>query len=377
MKKILTTAALAAVLLSGCAVGNIGKGIISVNGHVITQGEFDRAVDKEINNSMFKAFGGADNFIKSDDNVMYLLFKEKISSELIIKALLDDEIKKRNIKVTSEDIANETKSIIDKVGSKEELNKLLKKRGISNDEFNADLKTQIKMKKLIASIDKVNISDADTLKYYNEHKDQFKREEQVRASHILVEANTLTMITDIKKKNKKLTPDELNAKVEELRKAKKEKAEAILKEVLADPESFEAVAKKESDDKNSAEYGGELGYFPQRVMVPEFSKVAFAMKPNTINDKVVETAYGYHIIKVTDRIEPGIMPYEKVKEDIKFAMETEAQMKILKNLTDGLMKSATIEYIDKSFDPANIEKNAVKASNAGKESAKKMNLDKK
>lgn len=374
MKKLLTIAALATVLLSGCAAGNFGKGVISVNGNIITQSEFNKAVDKEINNSMFKAFGGADNFVKSDDNVMFLLFKERVSNELIVKALLNEEIKKRNIKVTNEDIANETKAIIDKVGSKEELNKLLKKRGISNDEFNTDLKTQIKMKKLINSIEKVSISDSDTLKYYNEHKNQFKREEQVRASHILIEANTLTMITDIKKKNKKLTPEELNKKVEELDKAKQEKAEAILKEVLANPESFEEIARKESDDKNSAEYGGELGYFPQRVMVPEFSKVAFSMKPDTIYDKVVKTAYGYHIIKVTDRVEPGIMPYDKVKEDIKFAMETEAQMKILKNLTDGLMKSAKIEYLDKSFDPANIEKNAIKAS---KESAKKYNGDKK
>ena len=362
MKKILTIAVISAFLLSGCSLTKMGKGVISVNGHVITQGEFDKAFDKEIDGSMFKAFGGATNFVKSDDNIMYLLYKEKVSTELIIKALLEDEINKRNIKVTEDDVKNEMKSIIDKVGSKEELNKLLKKRGISNDEFNADLKTQIKMKKLIDSIEKVKISDADTLKYYKAHTEQFKRDEQVRASHILVEANTLTMITQIKKKNKNISPEDLNTKVEEMQKAKKEKAEALLKEVLANPDLFEKIAQKESDDKNSAEYGGELGYFPRKAMVPEFSKAAFSMKPNTISESLVVTPYGYHIIKVTDRIEPGIIPYEKAKEDIKFYMETEAQMKVLKNFTDGLMKNAKIEYIDSSFDPENINKNAVKAS---------------
>ena len=374
MKKILTVAALSAVLLSGCSFIHQGKGIINVNGHAITQAEFDKAIDKEINNSMFKAFGGAANFVKSDDNFMYLLYKEKVSTELIIKALLEEEINKRNIKVSDEDIKNEMESIINKVGSKEELSKLLKKRGISNDEFNADLKTQIKMKKLIDSIEKVNISDADTLKYYNSHPEQFKREEQVRASHILISSNTLKMITDIKKKNKKITPEELNKKVEELQAANKARAEAVLKEVLADPDSFEKIAKRESDDKNSAEYGGELGYFTRKTMVPEFSNAAFAMKPDTINDKLVSTVYGYHIIKVTDRIEPGITPYDKVKEDIKFFMETEAQMKILKNFTDGLMKNAKIEYTDSSFDPENIKKNALKAN---KESLVKMNGEKK
>ncbi len=372
MKKIFTAAVISVVLLSGCSLKHFGKGIINVNGHVITQAEFDRAIDKELNNSMFKAFGGSSNFVKSDDNIMYLVYKEKVSAELIIKELLDEEINKRNIKVTDEDIKNETAAIIDKVGSKEELQKLLKKRGISNDEFNKDLKTQIKMKKLINSIEKVSISDADALKYYKTHPEQFKREEQVRASHILISANTLQMIADLKKKNKKITPEELNAKIEQIQAEKESKAEAILKQVLANPDSFEKIAQKESDDRGSAEYGGELGYFTKTTMVPEFSKAAFDMKPDTISEKPVKTIYGYHIIKVTDRIEPGIMPYEKAKEDIKFFLETKAQMEILKNFTDGLMKSAKIEYIDSSFNPENISKNAIKASKINSEKAKEV-----
>ena len=92
MRKILTVAALSVFLLSGCSFMNAGKGIIKVNDHVITRAEFDKAIDKEIDNSMFKAFGGTSNFVKSDDNVMYLIFKEKVSNELIIKTLLDEEI---------------------------------------------------------------------------------------------------------------------------------------------------------------------------------------------------------------------------------------------------------------------------------------------
>ena len=114
MRKILLTALLSVVLLSGCSLINSGKGIIKVNDKIITQTEFDKAFDKEIDNSMFKAFGGAANFVKSDDNIMYLVYKEKVSSELVIKALLDGEIAKRGIKVNDDDIQNEMKSIIDK-----------------------------------------------------------------------------------------------------------------------------------------------------------------------------------------------------------------------------------------------------------------------
>lgn len=371
MKKFLTIAALSALLLSGCTFDH-SKGIIKVNDKVITQAQFDKLFDKEIDNSVFKAFGGSGNFIKSDDNVMYLVYKEKVSKELIVKTLLDEEIAKRNINVTDEDMKNELKSIIDKVGSKEELNRILKQRGVSNSEFNEDLKTQIQMKKLISSIQKINISDADTLKYYNANKDKFKNEEQVRASHILIMADTLQIIRDIKAKNKDISPEELNEKVDKIIAEKKAKAEAVLKEVKAHPENFEKIAQKESEDKTSGERGGELGFFPRKAMVPEFSNVAFSMKPNTISETIVQTPYGFHIIKVTDRMAAGMLPYDKVKDEIKFYLETEAQMKVLKNLTDGLMKSAKIEYLDSSFNPEIMfKKQAEKAAKAKSTTEKK------
>ena len=95
-------------------------------------------------------------------------------------------------------------------------------------------------------------------------------------------------------------------------------------------------------------------------MVPEFSKAAFSMKPNTISENLVKTNYGYHIIKVTDRIEPGITPFAKVKDEVKFYLETQEQIKVLKNLTDGLMKSAKIVYIDESYDVEKLLKSKVK-----------------
>ena len=218
------------------------------------------------------------------------------------------------------------------------------------------MKTQIRIKKLVNSIEKISISDSEAEKYYNEHKDQFKHGEQVRASHILISADTLQTIKDIKAKNKDIEPEELNKKVEDIFAAKKAKAESILKEVKANPDNFEKIAKKESEDKVSGERGGELGFFSREAMVPEFSNAAFSMKPNTISETLVQSPYGYHIIKVTDRIEAGSTPFAKAKDEIKFYLETQKQIKVLKNLTDGLMKSAKIEYLDKSFDPKNVNK---------------------
>ena len=369
MKRFLTCVAISAVLLSGCSFSK--SGIIQVNDKFITKTQFNKAIDKEINSSMFANFGGADNFVKSDDNFMYVAFKEKVVKELIVKTNIDSEIDKRGIKVSDEDIKQEMKSIIDKVGSKEELNKILKSRGISNNEFSEDLKTQIRIKKLVASLSNIKISDSEAEKYYKNNIDKFKHHEQVRASHILISSDLLQQIRDIKAKNKNISSTDLNAKVEKIQAEQRAKAEAILKEVKANPDSFEKIASAKSDDKVSGERGGELGFFSKNDMVPEFSKAAFAMKPNTISENLVVTNYGYHIIKVTDRIEAGTTPFNKVKDEVKFYLETQEQIKVLKNLTDGLMKSAKIVYIDESYDVEKLLKNRVKVEETEAKTDKK------
>ena len=354
MKKLLVCLAMSTVLFTGCSFLH-QNGIVEVNGHVITQAEFDREFDKSVDKSMLQAFGGSKNFLKSEENPMYNVFKEKVVNELIIKALLDSEIEKRGIDATKEDIQNELKSVVDKVGSKEELNRILKERNISNAQFTEDLKTQIKIRKLINSVEKVKVTDAEVQKYYDTHKKEFVHGEQVRASHILISANLLEMIRTLKEKNPDMTPTEMNAEIEKQMAKQKEKAEAILAEVKKNPDNFAKIASQKSDDKGSAERGGELGFFTKEAMVPEFSKAAFSMKPNTISD-LIQTNYGYHIIKVTDRIEAGTTPFVKVKDELKFYLETQKQVAILKDLTASLMKTADIKYLDDNFNPSKAVK---------------------
>ena len=351
MKKLLCCLALSTVLLSGCSLMHKSEGIIKVNNEVITQAQFEEAFDSSVDKSFLKSFGGSKNFVKSDENPMYGIFKDKIVNELIVKSLLDQEIAKKGIKATDEDIQNELKIIIDKVGSKEELNKILKQRGVSNAQFTDDLKTQIKIKKLVNSVQKINISDNDAKKYYDTHKSEFVHGEQVRASHILISANTLEIIQQLKAKNPNIDPADMNTQVEATIASQKAKAEKVLAQVKQNPDDFAKIAQKESDDKASAERGGELGFFPKEAMVPEFANAAFSMKPNTVSEQLVQSPYGFHIIKVTDRMEAGSTPYAKVKDEIKFYLETQKQIEVLKNITDGLMKNAKIEYLNDSFNP--------------------------
>lgn len=128
----------------------------------------------------------------------------------------------------------------------------------------------------------IKVKDKEIEDYYDSHKDQFNIE-QVKASQILVS-----------------TLDENNKEVSKEEKEKlKEKAKAIL-EKINNNEDFGDLAKEYSDDKSSGKNGGNLGYFSKIDKNIEFTKEVFKLKTDQVSN-LIETSYGYHIVKVTDK----------------------------------------------------------------------------
>lgn len=351
-KKIFATVAVSAMLLTGCTFNQ--KTIIKVNGKGITQSQYDSEFNKAAGNSMFAQMGI--DVKKDQNNFLYLMIKDRVINELIVKSLLDQEIEKRNIKISKADEDKELKAIIDKVGSKEKFNEILKQNGISSEQFKNDFVEDLKMKKLVSMISNIKISDADAKKFYRQNISKFKYPDKVRASHILISANA----EEIKAKlasdpaNKGLSKEAIQAMVDKEMAAQKAKAEKILAEVKKDPTAFEKIARENSDDKSSAEKGGDLGFFSRQEMVEPFAKVAFKQRPNTISD-IVESPYGYHIILVKDRMKAGQEPFEKVKNEIVMYMENQASVKVLENLIESLKKQAKIEYVNPEYNPKSIQ----------------------
>lgn len=367
-KKLLATLAVSAVLFAGCGLKS-QEAVIKVNDKVITQGQFDKAFDKQADNSVFAKMGIK---IKENPNgFMYLMIKERVTNELIIKTLLEEELAKRGIKVTKDDVNDAVKDIIDKVGSKEQLDLILKQNGISASQFKKDLEEEVKMKKLAKELGSSEVSDAEAQKFYKENAAKFKYPEKVRASHILISANPeeIEEVITSDPKNKDLTQEQIKTKVNEELNARKAKADKLYNEAKADVDNFAKLAKENSDDTTTAVKGGDLGFFAKEEMVPEFSKAAFAQRPNTVSP-VVKSNFGYHIILVTDRMAAGQEPFEKAKTDIKNYLTNQKQLKLLDDLTESLKKNAKIEYVNPDYDPKNIQDKLQKEVKQQTENAK-------
>lgn len=141
----------------------------------------------------------------------------------------------------------------------------------------------------------ITLNDSDLQDYYKQNVARYSAPEERRASHILIAADK-------------------DAKAEE-KAAAKAKAEALLAEVRKAPGSFADVAKKHSQDPGSAPNGGDLDYFGRNAMTKSFEDAAFALKVDEISN-VVESEFGYHIIRLTGRRGGDVKPFEAVKSEI-------------------------------------------------------------
>ncbi len=166
----------------------------------------------------------------------------------------------------------------------------------------------------------IKVTEQEARAFYDQNPDKFTRSETVKASHILIGT-------------------EPNASAEDKKKAR-EKAEKLRKE-LAGGARFEELAKGNSSCPSSQQ-GGDLGFFGKGQMVPPFEQAAFALKPGEISD-VVETQFGYHIIKLTDK---------KAAETVTFK---EAQPRIEEYLKGQKINTAVGDYVTEARKTAKIE----------------------
>jgi peptidyl-prolyl cis-trans isomerase C len=168
---------------------------------------------------------------------------------------------------------------------------------------------------------KITVSDDELKSYYDSHKDEFKTQDMVKARHILVRVD--------------------NSASDDEKKKAKEKTELYLKKIK-DGEDFAKLASDFSDDPGSKAKGGDLGFFPRGRMVKPFDDAAFSLKPGETSG-IVETQFGFHIIKVEDRKDSSVESFDVVKERLKQKLSQDRTRKELTDFIDKAMKDSKTE----------------------------------
>lgn len=152
----------------------------------------------------------------------------------------------------------------------------------------------------------ISINEADLKTYYEQNAQRLSGAEERRASHILIAAPKTAPTAE--------------------REKAKAKAEELLAGVKKSPDSFADMARKNSQDTGSATNGGDLDFFARGAMVKPFEDAAFAMKKGDISD-VVESEFGYHIIKLTDIKAPKQRTFEEMRPELEAELKKQQAQK--------------------------------------------------
>jgi peptidyl-prolyl cis-trans isomerase C len=222
--------------------------------------------------------------------------------------------------------------IKENAGSDENFTRQLKTVGMTEAELRKKLTEEAIADAVLEREITFEVTDADVKKFYDENPAEFEQPERVHAAHVLIGTrgeNGEEMSADKKKEKLKL-------------------AEDILKRARAG-EDFGQLAKEYSDDPGSKNKGGEYT-FPRGQMVPEFEATAFGLEPGKISD-VVTTQFGYHIIKLIEKLPSSKVELAKAEPQIKQFLKTRGVQKLIPPYMDKLEKAANVEILDADLKP--------------------------
>ena len=252
------------------------------------------------------------NRYKGIDPSMLQDAKNEILDEMIVQLVIAQFIGKEGIQVDEQLVETAVNDLQENIKKNpktagQPLEDILAGFGTSVEQLRREIRNSVGLKNYFGQ----QVNDAVLTEYFNANKAAFTGEE-VKASHILIDTRNLKA-----KKDYAIAFDKIHK----------------LKEQLNGGANFEELAKANSNCP-SAKNGGDLGYFPRKgVMIEPFAEAAFALKVGEISEPV-QTQFGFHIIKVTDRKEGKPVALEAVKEEVKESyIEDQIQDLIEKQMT--------------------------------------------
>ena len=318
--------AIALALVAGLAFGTIGcsdKDVAAkVNGEVVKKSELDAQVAK-LKEQYPNMFDGADGEGRLLD------FKQRLLDNMINQVLIKQAAKDKGITVTEKEIDEKIDELKAGFESEEQFVSVMQQSGMDIDTLREQIREQLINEQIVATlVEETKVSDAEIKEYYEGNTSNFAEQAAVHAAHILFDADD------------------------------KATAEKVLAEVKTGG-NFGALAKEYSKDAASAANGGDLGW-PTSAYVPEFQAAAEKLLPGQISD-LVQSQYGYHIIKLIEKRENRQKTLDEVKSQIEQIIlgqrKTDAYQKLLNDLREKAVIEILVPELQK---PATAEGDAAK-----------------
>ncbi len=294
----------AAVLPDTCA---------RVNGDAITKADFEGAIH-EVEQQEGRP-------VPADQRDRVL---RGILDNMVAFKLLSQEAKQHHVVVPDAEVEAQIGGMKKQFPTEQAFQQALKQQHMTVEKLRDTARSNLVVRKLLQDevMSKIEIKPSDISAFYEKNPDKFQQPESVHAAHILI-----------------IVPADADAATKASLKARATEALTAAKA----GKDFAALARQYSQD-GSAQHGGDLGFFPKGQMVPAFEKVAFSLKPGEISD-LVETQFGYHIIKVIEKKSGGTVPFAQAAPQIQQFLESQAQSDKGKAYVESLKAKGKVEIL--------------------------------
>jgi peptidyl-prolyl cis-trans isomerase C len=285
-----------------------------VNGSGITRADFDGEMNR-IRQSLIRVG-------KPPGDSELSRIRNDALENLIDRELLYQESQKKGIKVDEATVKVQLRKLKERFPNEAEFQNMLSRSKLSEGDIKSDLRRSMAVKKFVDEqfVPKATVSEKEIKAFYDGNPNRFKQPEQVRASHILIK---------IDPRGNESQKAEARKKIEKVRQKVQKGADF-------------AVLAKEFSQCPSSSKGGDLGYFGRKKMAKPFEQAAFALKPGEVSG-IVETKFGYHLIKVTDKKPETTIPYEDIKVKLGQILKGEKVRQEARKYVEKLKEKAKVE----------------------------------
>ena len=285
-----------------------------VNGESVTKADFERAV------AALEGRAGGPVPTEQRDRIYRQVLDQIVSYKLLVQ-----ETHTRKVDASDADVDARIKQIQGQFPSEAAFKQMLDARNTTIDQLKNDARQDMAVQKMIDSeiAPKIVVKPEQLTDFYTKNPDQFKQPERVRASHILIGV-----------------PKGADAAAKAQARAK---ADQVLKDVKAGKD-FAALAQQHSDDPGSKANGGDLGFFQPGQMVGPFNDAAFSLAPGAISD-LVETEFGFHIIKVAEKQAARTVPLDEVRPQLEQYLLERNRQEQTDAFVKGLRSKGKVEIL--------------------------------